>query len=524
MVKRMKAGKKGSSANYITRAQALKRLQLSLQEFRRLCILKGVYPREPKRKLQGADKTYYHIKDITFLMQDPLVSTSYSTQAYLKKHRRMMARKDYKRGRTLEKFHKPKQDLSHLIKERYPTFDAALRDLDDCVASLAMFAHLPADQVKRIKPEQVAEARRLYDEFLFYVIHTGRLTKVFASIKGYYFEAQLPYGAVVCWLQPHNFAPRFPAEVDMNVLNTFGEWYRTLLRFVNFKLFKEVGWRYPPTHAAMSDERADTSSTSLATIKVEKAPKTMDVDGDETKKGIFKGLVFWVSREVALAPIYTVLVAGGAEVKWLKENMNDGDITHCVVDRPMLPDGFDETSDRDVIQPQWVLDSFNEGILLPVAEYGLGKALPPHLSPFVDDSGEGYVPDRRKVLDDMVSSMAGKKNASGLLKATADAMNMTDEVDDRLAERDYLREMKAEMRHKEAAERINEAEQKAEREKEVAKRAEEKAQEKMELQKSMLSKKHAKLLSRIEFGKASRDQKAAKLTQKKKEAKAKTGK
>lgn len=114
---------------------------------------------------------YYHIKDITFLMQDPLVNTSYSTQAYLKKHRRMMARKDYKRGRTLERFHKPKQDLSHLIKERYerifnsasadcrpiryPTFDAALRDLDDCVASLAMFAHLPADQLKRIKPEQV---------------------------------------------------------------------------------------------------------------------------------------------------------------------------------------------------------------------------------------------------------------------------------------------------------------------------------------------------------------------------------
>ncbi|KAF4691130.1 mRNA-binding ribosome synthesis protein [Perkinsus olseni] len=510
MVKRMKAGKKGSSANYITRAQALKRLQLSLQEFRRLCILKGVYPREPKRKLQGADKTYYHIKDITFLMQDPLVSTSYSTQAYLKKHRRMMARKDYKRGRTLEKFHKPKQDLSHLIKERYPTFDAALRDLDDCVASLAMFAHLPADQVKRIKPEQVAEARRLYDEFLFYVIHTGRLTKVFASIKGYYFEAQLPYV-----LKGRFVGLRSTILADR---------YRTLLRFVNFKLFKEVGWRYPPTHAAMSDERADTSSTSLATIKVEKAPKTMDVDGDETKKGIFKGLVFWVSREVALAPIYTVLVAGGAEVKWLKENMNDEDITHCVVDRPMLPDGFDETSDRDVVQPQWVLDSFNEGILLPVAEYGLGKALPPHLSPFVDDSGEGYVPDRRKVLDDMVSAMAGKKNASGLLKATADAMNMTDEVDDRLAERDYLREMKAEMRHKEAADRINEAEQKAEREKEVAKRAEEKAQEKMELQKSMLSKKHAKLLSRIEFGKASRDQKAAKLTQKKKEAKAKAGK
>lgn len=301
--------------------------------------------------------------------------------------------------------------------------------------------------------------------------------------------------------------------------------YRTLLRFVNFKLYKEVGWRYPPTHAPMADEREDTSSTSLATIKVDKAPRTMtEVDQANGKEGIFKGLVFWISREVALAPIYTVLVAGGAQVKWLRENMNDDDITHCVIDRPMVPEGFAEDHDRDIVQPQWVLDSFNEGVLLPVGEYALGKNLPPHLSPFVDDDGDGYVPDRRKILDDIVGTMAGKKNSQGLLKATADVMNMTDEVDDRLAERDYLREVKSEMRSKETAERISEAEQKAEREKEFAKRAEEKAQEKMELQKSMLSKKHAKLLSRIEFGKATRDQKAAKLIQKKKEAKNKAGK
>jgi pescadillo len=63
------------------------------------------------------------------------------------------------------------------------------------------------------------------------------------------------------------------------------------------------------------------------------------------------------------------------------------------MDRPLV--GKINTK-REYVQPQWIVDSLNNLHLLPTHSYKPGNAPPPHLSPFVDDEKEGYVPNRQK--------------------------------------------------------------------------------------------------------------------------------
>ena len=96
MGKKLKKGKKGEATQYLTRSKAIRKLQLSLKDFRRLCILKGIYPREPKKKLEGSNKTYYHVKDLKILMHDTLLKKFRDIKAHMKKHKRLLNKKEPK--------------------------------------------------------------------------------------------------------------------------------------------------------------------------------------------------------------------------------------------------------------------------------------------------------------------------------------------------------------------------------------------------------------------------------------------
>lgn len=152
----------------------------------------------------------------------------------------------------MEKNLTPRMTLDHVIKERYPTFVDALRDLDDCLSMLFLFANLPSTET--VPPKTIQLCQRLCLEFEHYLIRTNSLRKSFLSIKGIYYQATIQ-GQDILWLVPYKFVQRVTGDVDFRIMGTFVEFYTTLLGFVNYRLYTGTGLVYPPRFNAKSDEQ-----------------------------------------------------------------------------------------------------------------------------------------------------------------------------------------------------------------------------------------------------------------------------
>ncbi|CCX06855.1 ribosome biogenesis protein Pescadillo [Pyronema domesticum] len=267
MAKIKKKGTSGAAKNFITRSQAVRKLQISLPDFRRLCIFKGIYPREPRNKKKAnngstANTTFYYTKDIQYLVHEPVLAKFREHKTFAKKLSKALGRGDYTDAKRLEQTHKPVVTLDHIVKERYPTFTDALRDLDDALSMLFLFANLPSSH--NLPPAVVASCERLCNEWQHYVIRTNSLRKSFLSIKGIYYQVEVQ-GQDILWLVPYKFAQTIPADVDFRIMGTFVEFYTTLLGFVMFKLYTNEGLVYPPKF----DSAADARGAGLRAFKLE---------------------------------------------------------------------------------------------------------------------------------------------------------------------------------------------------------------------------------------------------------------
>lgn len=252
MGKKRKKNHAGLDATFIGRSACLKRLQVSLKDFRRLCILKGIYPREPRGRAPGNKKgqVYYHIKDVKAIAHEPLLDKFREFKSFMKKVRKAAGRNEKDEAARLDA-QTPVYTLHHLVRERYPRFIDALSDLDDALALIHLFAALPS--VNRIKTKVTNKAKELAASWSAYCAVTSSITKSFVSVKGVYFEAnvnirgQSSTGSPACvrWIVPHSFTQHLPKDVDYRVMLTFFEFYEVLLGFVLYKLYNDIGVRYP---------------------------------------------------------------------------------------------------------------------------------------------------------------------------------------------------------------------------------------------------------------------------------------
>lgn len=230
-----------------------------------LCNRPGIYPREPRNKKKASKSstpstTFYYTKDIQYLLHEPLLNKFRDRKALAKKIAKSLGRGEVGDAARLER-KEAKITLDHIIKERYPTFVDALRDLDDALSMLFLFANLPSTST--VPPKTIAICQRLCHEFEHYLITTHSLRKSFLSIKGIYYQATVQ-GQDILWVVPYKFVQRVTRDVDFRIMGTFVEFYITLLGFVNFRLYTSIGLIYPPRFNASSDDKGgELSAFSL---------------------------------------------------------------------------------------------------------------------------------------------------------------------------------------------------------------------------------------------------------------------
>ena len=305
--------------------------------------------------------------------------------------------------------------LAHLVKERYPSFIDALRDLDDPLTLTALFANLPSinnnnnnnkitfnnnyinnnhsnNEIDyngiQIKANQTHFSSLLLSYWESFIIQTKSLRKVYCSIKGFYFAAEVQNCEIV-WIKPHAFVQKLPQDVDYKVMSTFLEFYHCLLEFVLFRLFHSIGRKYPPTiNKENKNKKSDTMKKTLEEkleeeeeednnnsnnrlseiynndiiksndtddnkISTTTTTTTTNISGDNSNTGndLFRGAVFFISREVPREVLLLCCASFGAEiVGWEEYNSNNNNnnnnnrspineddrrITHQIVDRPL---------------------------------------------------------------------------------------------------------------------------------------------------------------------------------------------
>ncbi|KAK9355371.1 Pescadillo N-terminus-domain-containing protein [Lipomyces doorenjongii] len=364
----------GAAKNFITRTQAVKKLQLSLADFRRICIFKGIYPRAPRsakkaNKGSTAPTTFYYTKDIQYLLHEPVIQKFRDHKIFARKLSRALGRGDVSDAKRLDE-NRPRYRLDLIVKERYPTFLDAVRDLDDALSMLFLFAAMPASD--KVSARVTEDAEKLCNQWMAYVARERLLRKVFVSIKGVYYEAEVK-GQEVVWLVPFKFPQNIPTDIDFRIMLTFLEFYTTLLQFVLYRLYANAGIVYPPKIDAAKVQGVGGISAYVMEGKREKESL---LQTSTTKKAITESEM--ASRAQTISTVLNKITdhAAGDTIATLADDDDEEEVTETLDKFTALPSTDtvisdiipqpDETSPEEIVKTLFSPFTFYVGREVPL--------------------------------------------------------------------------------------------------------------------------------------------------------------
>lgn len=298
-----------------------------------------------------------------------------------KKISKALGRNEVSDAGRLERNLTPRLKLDHVIKERYPTFVDALRDLDDALSLLFLFANLPS--TVDVPPKVIARCQRLTLEFEHYLIRTHSLRKSFLSIKGIYYQVTIQ-GQDILWLVPYRFVQRHNPDVDFRIMATFVEFYTTLLSFINFRLYTGIGLVYPPRFDAKSEEQgAELGAFQLegqATNGDAAAPDLVDAQMNGKAQAEADRLLSLPDAEQTPSAASAETQSNGTAQQDDDDANDDDGPSSTALDT--FPKPQDASADA-LLQPSLTADSSRAGALFEPFTFFLSREAPRHPVEFI---------------------------------------------------------------------------------------------------------------------------------------------
>lgn len=157
------------------------------------------------------------------------------------------------------------------------------------------------------------------------------------------------------------------------------------------------------------------------------------VEASRSQRRLLQNHVFLLGRETPIYILQHLILSFGGDYI-LQDDLPEGEkelakamkkITHICMDRPAGAGAQDKS--KEYVQPQYIVDSINNLFLLPTKPYQPGQAAPAHLSPFIDNEEEGYMPDRQRE----INSLAGiESNTAGPTLGDGDSSSDEDKPEE----------------------------------------------------------------------------------------------